>query len=96
MPDRDPNIARQAMTMLPHSPEPMGHADDTPLLVITETVALTITVGDHPPIRLEVCRLAREPHSLIRPIDPQSMTIVRTDDLEHGYAAYDIKIAAGR
>ena len=66
------------------------------LLVITETVALTITVGDHPPIRLEVCRLAREPHSLIRPIDPQSMTIVRTDDLEHGYAAYDIKIAAGR
>lgn len=62
------------------------------LYVITETVALTIRAGDHPPIRLEVCRLAREPHCLIRPVGPETMTIVRTDEGDEGYAAFDITI----
>ena len=64
--------------------------------IITDTVSLTITVDDHPPIRLEVARLAREPHWTVLPIEPKSTEITRTDDGEEGYAAFNIKIGAGR
>ncbi|WP_295630584.1 hypothetical protein [Novosphingobium sp.] len=74
--------------------EPCPIAPTARLYVINETVALTITVGDQPPVRLEICRLAREPHCLILPIDPLTTEIYRTDDGEVGYAAFDIKIAA--
>jgi hypothetical protein len=74
--------------------EPAPIAPTARLYVITETVALTITQHDQPPIQLEVCRLAREPYWLIRAIEPKAMTVVRTDDGDGdaGYAAYDIKI----
>lgn len=62
--------------------------------VITETVVLAIPVGDHPPIRLEVCRLVREPHILILPVDPKFIEVTRTDEGEQGFASFHIKIAS--
>ncbi|MBV1690477.1 hypothetical protein KRR38_23090 [Novosphingobium sp. G106] len=64
------------------------------LMVITDTVALTIRVEDHEPIKIEVCRLARDPHWAIRMIDPSDMTarVVRTDEIEEGYAEFDIML----
>ena len=76
-----------------------GIADTTRVHVITETVALTITVDDHPPIKLDVSRLQREPYWLIMPVSPRSQEIVRTDTDEHAdpsFAVFDIKIATGR
>lgn len=65
--------------------------------IVTETVALTIRVGDHPPIKIDVSRLQREPYWLILPVNPQCQEIVRTDTDDHAdpsFAAFDIKIAS--
>lgn len=79
---------------MPHSDQ---GSNGSRLKVITETVALTISVGDHPPIKIDVSRLQREPYWLILPVDPKSPDITRTDTDDHAdpsFAAFDIKIAS--
>lgn len=93
VPDRDPNLANQTMTMLPHSAEPMGCADEPKLQIVTASVCLKIDLNGQKAV-IDINRLLREPYWSISLWEkPEGeITLSRNDEIEEDYAKFNLTI----
>ena len=78
---------------LPHSPEPAGHADKSPLQVVTASVWLTINLNGQQAV-IDINRLLREPYWSIslREKPEGEITLTRNDDINEGFAKFNLTI----